>query len=80
MSRKLFFIITFWILASCSTKRTYGGSFRKAYSDRACNHSHICCQMDCPCCFEMLNKKQKKKLSRSKKNEINLKNRIIINN
>ena len=80
MSRKLFFIITFWILASCSTKRPYGGSLRKAYSDRACNHSHICCQIDCPCCTKMSKKKQKKRLSGNDKKEINLKNRIIINN
>ena len=78
MSIKLFVIFVFWIIASCASKSPYGGSFKKAYSDRDCNHSHICCQIDCPCCFETLNKKQKKKLSRTKKKEINLKSRIII--
>lgn len=77
MSRKLYFVIAFFMLASCSTERPYGGSYKKAYSDRQCNHSHICCQVDCPCCSKMPKKKHKKQLSGNNKNQINLKSRRI---
>ncbi len=61
------------MFSSCSTKRPYGGSYRKAYSDRQCNHSHICCQVDCPCCSKMPKKNQKKKLLGNDKNHIDIK-------
>ena len=77
MSRKLCFVIAFFMLASCSIERPYGGSYKKAYSDRQCNHSHICCQVDCPCCSKIPKKNQKKKLLGNDKNHIDLKNRKI---
>ena len=59
--KRTIFIVALLILASCATKRPYGGSYRKAYVDRECNHSHICCQMDCPCCTKMPIKKAERK-------------------
>jgi hypothetical protein len=41
-------LILLLILTSCTW--TQRPAYKKAYADRECNHSHICCQVGCACC------------------------------